>query len=113
MLPKEKKLIWKLRRRVNLLIICLFLSLYWVKVKYDDYESIYLENESLSYDNMEKDSIITTLKAQTKPVKEINPKIEKKESKNKINTIKKDNIVKDTIIPQIEDTSKSIVQDSL
>ncbi len=105
MLPKERKLISRLRRR-NVIYIITILSLsYWLVCKYNDEEILNYRIEDLEYEIQENDSIqkIEDLKLDTLNIKEQPVKIEKKEEVKK--EVKKQKTI------QKLDTSKIIKEE--
>jgi hypothetical protein len=105
MLPKDRILIHKLRRRISFLIIIIFALSYWVRLNYYDLESKSYDLEDAQHELLESQNKINILQSKldsfNKPIK---AKKEIKKSKNIINT-KKIEIKKDTIIPQKSDTT--------
>lgn len=113
MLPKEKKQLYKLQKRISVLLIIILFLVYWLKNKYDDVDFSEFENESLRIENYSQHSEIVKLKQENDSLRKSKEvKLEKVVVKNKINT-KKEPIIKDTIIPTIEDTFKRTSQDTL
>lgn len=115
MLPKEKQRLYKLRRRISILLLIILSLIYWVKNKYDDIDFLQFENEGLRIENSEQLSEINKLKQKVDSLTKVEKlKLEKVQIKNKINKeSKKEPIIKDSIRPIIDDTSISITQDTL
>ena len=61
MLPKDRQ-IWKLKRKISILIITSFALVYWIRLNYSEIESHRYEVESLNMDVLEKETIIRDLK---------------------------------------------------
>jgi predicted RNase H-like nuclease (RuvC/YqgF family) len=110
MLPKDRLLIHKLKKRISFLIIVIFSLSYWIRVNYYDLETKYIEVEDLHRELLENQKEISQLQSKldsfNKPSK---VKKEIKRSKNIINT-KKLEIKKDTITEQKTDTTKLIIE---
>lgn len=110
MLPKDRVLISKLRKRIGLLSIIIFVLVYWLIQKYDDIEFISTDNEILTHELIEKESEIDSLKrtidrmTKKEPKKEINKKIKKQQPKQIIDTIKE----KDTVEIETSVTTDTI-----
>jgi hypothetical protein len=101
MLPKDKKIILKLRRRISFLILIILLMFYWVRTKYINQDFIESELEYKEYQIDEKDSVILVLKSKLDSVKKpiykktqnIKPKVTKKDTPQKVDTLK---VIEDT-----------------
>lgn len=101
MLPKDKHLIYKLKRRISILIVVILSLVYWLRLNYHDLDWKNSEVEILQYEITEKDNEIKSLKSKIDSieiptvVKNIEkPKIiintKKKELKPKTDSVKID-----------------------
>jgi hypothetical protein len=101
MLPKDKKIILKLRRRISFLILIILLMFYWVRTNYINQDFIESELEYKEYQIDEKDSVILVLKSKLdsvkkpiyKKIQKIKPKVTKKVTPQKVDTLK---VIEDT-----------------
>lgn len=119
MLPKDKLLISKLRRRICYLIILSFLLSYWVVQNYYSIDFYQSENSMYCREILEKDKEISNLKILIKSNESKSPKITKKvkplnkikkvikeESKQIIDTLTNQDQIENAIDPVILDTIK-------
>lgn len=110
MLPKDKQLIWKLKRRISILIFIIFGLFYWIRISHLDMEYSDSQVQSLTMDLIEKESQINKLQSKLdslrKPVLIKKPeKVDFKINKIKVN-IKKDSTI---LIPKHD----TIIQDEM
>jgi hypothetical protein len=105
MLPKDKQLIYKLKRRISFLIIIVFSLSYWIRINYYD-----LDWKTTEVESLEKDSEIRYLKSKLDSIKASTfvTKIEK--PKNIINTKKKESKPKTDTVKIDEDNLETYPQ---
>ena len=110
MLPKDRQ-IWKLKRKISILIITSFALVYWIRLNYSEIESHRYEVESLNMDVLEKETIIRDLKEKLDSINKVKIQTIQK-PKNLINNKKIILEKKDTVIPQKIDSVPQIIIDT-
>ena len=97
MISNDKRIINKLKRRLGVSLIIVFVLIYWIIQKNSDLEYYRSDNEMFFYDMLEKDKEIEKLKFQLDSIKSNKDEtVVKKESKILINSKKINK--KDTLI---------------
>lgn len=108
MLPKDKQLINKLKRRISVLVLLSLSLIYWIRINYYDLDWKNTEVESLQHEIVEKDreikslqykvdSIITSTTSKKIEIPKIIINTKKKELKPKMDSVKIDGINLPTI----------------
>lgn len=113
MLAKERQKISQLRRKIALSIIIILLLLYWVRLKYYDLDFAQDEIEILQKDVIDLEKQNTKLQTQLDSIKVIKTKRLKKSKPKIIINTKKTEPIKDTITPQILDSSTTNLSDTI
>lgn len=110
MLPQDRQLILKLRKRISILIIIIFSLCYWIRINYYDLDWKKFELDDLRQESIEKDKKISTLQEEIDSIKNTKQKeapikkakkiinTKNKETQSKTDTAK----VTETEIPKIE-----------
>lgn len=69
MLPKDKHLIYKLKRRISILIVVILSLSYWIRINYYDLDWKTSEVEILQYEISEKENEIKSLQSKLDSIK--------------------------------------------
>lgn len=104
MLPQDKQLIIKLRKRISLLIILIFSLCYWIRINYYELDWKSSEIDIIRLENSEKDQQISSLQRKLDSIKNIKQEVSTKKDENIINKKKKETIVKTDTSKLIETT---------